>query len=304
MHKEKEESAVEELTISFDAYPPPEIAKRAESVGAVKAQLGLGATLTLAILAGAFIALGAQFYTVVVSDSKLTFGLSRMIGGLAFSLGLILVVVAGAELFTGNALLTMAYASGRISTGRLLRNWSIVFVGNFLGSLATVWLMCQTAQYGFNDGAVGAKAVLIANEKCHLSFGAALSRGILCNALVCLAVWLCLGARGVADKILAIIFPITAFVASGFEHSVANMYFVPMGLALKSHPALLASWQPALGSADLSLLTWRDFLLRNLAPVTLGNIIGGGILVGAIYWFAYAAGGRVQRIFGMRSLPE
>lgn len=268
----------------IDAYAPSQMAARVEKAGITKGNLDPLSTLALAMLAGAFIAFGAVLYTYVIHDSTLSAGITRLIGGLVFCLGLILVIVAGAELFTGNNLLVMAYVSRKITLKQLLRNWAIVFAGNFVGSLAIVFLIFLSRHWSLEGSAVGAKAIMIANGKVNLTFWQALSLGVLCNVLVCLAVWLCFSGRSVTDKILAIIFPITAFVALGFEHSVANMYFIPAGLLVKQNPEVLAVLG---GSPDLSMLTIYGFLIRNLLPVTLGNIIGGGFLVAVIYWFIY-----------------
>jgi len=276
--------------LQIDAFTPPKMASRMEEVGVNKAQLGVWSMFMLAILAGAFIGTGAIFYTVVttgLSAAGMGFGVVRLLGGLVFCLGLIAVVVAGAELFTGNNLIVMAFASGRISFVQLLRNWGIVYVGNFVGSVLTALIMLLTKQYTFAGGAVGANALAIANGKCTLGFVQALALGILCNALVCLAVWLCASARSTTDKILSILFPITAFVACGFEHSIANMYFVPMGLLIKGFAGDVF-WQ-AIGktAADFAHLTWGAFLIKNLLPVTIGNVIGGAGFVGLVYWFIY-----------------
>lgn len=267
-----------------DAYAPEEIAHRVESIGVTKANLDAVTTLLLAILAGAFISFGALLYTFIVHDSMLPLGLTRLIGGLGFCLGLILVVVAGAELFTGNNLLTMACVSGRIGLMKLLRNWALVFFGNLLGALGTATLIYFSNYWQVNEGAVGTATVLIASAKVNLDFFEAFVRGILCNVLVCLAVWLCFAGRSVTDKVLAILFPITAFVALGFEHSVANMYFIPAGLMAITDPVVAATL-PA--GTDLSALTVSNFLVNNLLPVTLGNIVGGGGLVGFVYWVIY-----------------
>ena len=267
-----------------DAHPPAAVAEKAEAVGVTKGKLNILSTVLLGILAGVFIGLGAMFCTVVTTDAGLGFGLTKLLGGLAFCLGLILVVVAGAELFTGNCLIVMSWISGRTSFARLLRNWGLVYFANLAGALSLVGLMFYTNQWAFNGYGVGTNALLIANAKVNLTFGEALARGILCNALVCLAIWLCFSARTVVDKILAIIFPITAFVAAGFEHSIANMYFIPMGILLAGQPAVVeAAGVTAQGAANL---TWAGFV-GNLVPVTIGNIIGGGILVGVVYWLAY-----------------
>ena len=270
----------------LDALPPPAMARRAEQVGEAKASLPTLTILALSVLAGAFIALGAIFATTVMSNGDtFAYGVNRLLGGLTFSLGLILVVVAGAELFTGNNLIVMAWASRRVSTGRLLGNWALVWVGNFAGAIATAGIMYFTRQYTFGHGAVGETALTIANTKTGLGWGQAFALGIFCNALVCLAVWLSYGARTVTDKILAIVFPISAFVASGFEHSVANMYFISIGLFVKHDQA----WLTSLGSSapDTSNITWANFLWGNLVPVTLGNVVGGGLMVGLVYWFIY-----------------
>ena len=272
----------------IDAYTPAQMAARVEKAGIVKGNLDFLSMFTLSIMAGAFIAFGAILYTYVIHDSSLSLGLTKLLGGLVFCLGLILVIVAGAELFTGNNLIVMAYVSRKISLRRLLRNWTIVFCGNLAGSLAMVFLLSQSGQWTEAGASVGVKALMIANGKVNLTFLQALSRGILCNILVCLAVWLCFSGRSVTDKVLAIIFPITAFVALGFEHSVANMYFVPAGLVLKHNTQVLSAAEGLLGQVpDLSRLTISGFLVRNLLPVSLGNIIGGGLLVGVIYWFVY-----------------
>lgn len=255
----------------WDALLPAEIAARAEEAGTRKASMDAPRTLTLALLAGAFISLGAAFSTAATAGLTLDYGLVRLIGGATFSLGLILVIAGGAELFTGNALIVMAAAGGKVRPAALLRNWGLVFLGNFAGALATALLVWLSGQAAFGGGAVGANMLRIAESKVRLGFGQAAALGTLCNGLVCLAVWLSLGARSTADKILAIVFPISAFVTCGFEHSVANMYFVPLGIFLGGSPEL----------------TWGAFLLKNLLPVTLGNILGGGVLVGLVYWFVY-----------------
>jgi formate transporter len=270
---------------ALDALPPPEMARKAEDVGVTKAGLATTTTFLLAVLAGAFIAVGAAFATTTTaSGSTMPYGVVRLLGGLTFSLGLILVVVAGAELFTGNNLIVMAWASRRVSTARLLRNWAIVYAGNFVGAFATALLVYTGKQYTFGHGVVGAQALTTAVAKTHLGFVQAIALGALCNALVCLAVWLCYSARTTADKILAIVPPISAFVALGFEHSVANMYFVPYALLVKSDGAFVASTD---GVPDLAGLSWSAFLGHNLVPVTIGNVLGGGLMVGAVYWLVY-----------------
>jgi formate/nitrite transporter len=268
-----------------DALPPAEMARKAEDVGKTKAGMPVANVLALSVLAGAFIAMGAVFATTAsTGGAALPFGVVRVLAGLTFSLGLILVVVAGAELFTGNNLIVMAWASRRVRTIELARNWVLVYVGNFAGAVATAGLMYGTRQYTFGGGAVGAQALTIAEAKTSLDFGQAVALGIFCNALVCMAVWLCYSARSTTDRILAIVPPIAAFVASGFEHSVANMYFIPIGLFVKSDGAFVDARTDL---PDLASLTWGSFLVDNLIPVTIGNVIGGTLLVGAFYWFVY-----------------
>ncbi|MBN2389048.1 MAG: formate/nitrite transporter family protein [Anaerolineales bacterium] len=286
--------------IRIDALLPAEMAVRAEYTGERKAQAPVIQTFTLAVLAGAFIALGAIFATTVSAGSMavttaegggafsitLPYGVTRLLSGLVFCLGLVLVVVGGAELFTGNNLIVMAWASRKVSTWALLRNWVIVYIGNFVGSFGTAALMILTRQHTFGGQAVGVTAMNIAIGKVNLTFVQALALGILCNALVCLAVWLTFSARSTLDKIVAIIFPITAFVAAGFEHSIANMYFVPYALLIKTFdPGFIGSVGERV--ANLDSLTWPAFFLANLLPVTIGNIIGGAVLVAAVYWAVF-----------------
>ena len=220
---------------ALDALPPLEMARKAEQVGVMKAEMSTANTLALSVLAGAFIALGAIFATTVMAGgSDVPFGVLRLLGGIAFSLGLILVIVAGAELFTGNNLIVMAWASRRVRTMRVVRNWTLVYLGNFAGAFATAVILYVSKQYEFGQGAVGVQALTIADAKTDLGFVQAVALGAFCNGLVCLAVWLCYSARTTTDKILSIIPPIAAFVAAGFEHSVANMFFIPMGLLISS----------------------------------------------------------------------
>jgi formate/nitrite transporter len=260
----------------FDAYAPNEIAQRVQTVGVAKARLPLLTQVILGILAGGFIGLGALCFTLVASDASLGFAATRLLGGVTFSLGLILVVVAGAELFTGNNLLVMAWASGRINLSELVRNWLVIYFANFVGAFGLVLLVLWSQQWRMNDDAVGITAVKIAATKLALPFWQAFFRGVLCNVLVCLAVWLSLAGRSVTDKIFAIIFPIVAFVAAGFEHSVANMYFIPLGIFV----------QGELPTAALPALNWTG-LAMNLIAVSLGNIVGGSGMVGLVYWLVY-----------------
>ena len=213
--------------------------------------------------------------------------MTRLLTGLVFSVGLILVVIGGAELFTGNNLIVMAWASGKVKTRALLLNWVVAFVGNCVGAIATAGLMFYTTQYTFGAGAVGLVALTTANSKAALAFVPALTLGIMCNALVCLAVWMCFSARTTIDRVVTIVPPIAAFVAAGFEHSIANVYFIPMGLFIKA--GATDSFWNSIGknAADFPDLTWTNFLFGNLVPVTIGNIIGGSVLVAAVYWFVY-----------------
>lgn len=274
--------------ISFDAFPPPGMAAKAEDAGVKKVGLDFFTMFALAILAGAFIAVGAFFCTTVLADgSAVPYGMARLLGGLAFSTGLIMVVVGGAELFTGNNLIIMAFTSGKVSPGGLLRNWVIVYVGNFVGSIVTAYIMFLSKQYSFGKGAIGLTALNIGEAKTALGFIQAVALGIMCNALVCMAIWLCYSARSTTDRILSIIPPISAFVACGFEHSIANMYFIPLALFIKDMGDLTFFELIKKTAADFSHLTWGNFFLVNLLPVTLGNIIGGAVMVGLVYWFAY-----------------
>jgi formate transporter len=256
-----------------DAYTPREIAHLVQHLGVSKAQTDTITLVVLAVLAGAFISLGAFFYTVVVTGSSLGFGVTRLLGGVSFSLGLVLVIVAGAELFTGNNLLAMAWASRLIGTRDVMRNWVIVYIGNVIGCMGTVLFVVWADVGTLGGGAVAETAVQIARSKAGLSIGQAFARGVLCNVLVCLAVWLTMGGRSVADKIVAILFPITAFVTIGFEHSIANWFFLPFGLAIDTQATI-----PIAGAA------W------NLLFVTAGNIVGGTLLVAGVYWIAYLRG--------------
>ncbi|HEX9334025.1 MAG TPA: formate/nitrite family transporter [Anaerolineales bacterium] len=262
-----------------------------------KAEMPFLKMFMLAVLAGAFISLGAIFATTigaggmavaapdgtVAFNTGLPYGVTRLLMGLVFSLGLILVVVGGAELFTGNNLIVMAWANGKVTGSALLRNWLIVYLGNFVGSIGAVILMFLTKQYTFGANSVGITALKIGVSKVDLTFLQAVALGILCNALVCLAVWLTYSARSTMDKIFAIIFPITAFVAAGFEHSIANMYFIPYALFIKNFdPGFVATVGDKVPHLDL--LTWQAFFVKNLIPVTIGNIIGGAVLVATVYW--------------------
>ena len=254
------------------AYAPAEIAQRVESAGIAKAHLSTVQTLVLGALGGAFIAFGGMSYTVVVTGSELGFGPTRLLGGVAFSLGLILIVIGGAELFTGNNLIAMAWADRRVTTRRLLRNWLLVYLGNLVGAVATAVAVLLSGVLDIGDGDIATTAAAIARAKIELSATEAFIRGVFCNVLVCLAVWLCFAAHTVIGKAVAIVFPISAFVALGFEHSIANMYLISVGLFADGTVSSAEEW---LG------------LVQNLAVVTAGNIVGGTVLVALVYWLVY-----------------
>ena len=258
-----------------DAHSPREIARLVERLGVAKARTDSVTLVLLAVLAGAFISLGALFFTVVVTNASLGFGVTRLLGGLSFCLGLVLVVVAGAELFTGNNLLALAWASRLIGTREVMRNWLLAYLGNVIGCLGTVMFVVWADVASLGGGAVADTAIEIARAKAGLSLGEAFARGVMCNALVCLAVWLAMGGRSVTDKILAIIFPISAFVTIGFEHSIANWFFLPFGVALDKQ-----------GAVSIVGVVW------NLVAVSAGNIVGGTLLVAGVYWVAYLRGER------------
>lgn len=260
-----------------DAYSPDQIAERIESTGVTKASLPLHKMAALGVLAGGYIGFGALFFTIVASDPLLPFAIKRVLGGVVFSMGLILVVGAGAELFTGNNLMVMAYVSRRISGRLLLRNLAVVYLANAIGAIGLAWLVAISGYGDANGRQIERTAIDIAVAKTSLGFAEAFFKGILCNVLVCLAVWLAMAGRSITDKAIAIVPPVAAFVAASFEHSVANMYFIPLGI-------FLAKNSPPPG------LTWEAFLLANLLPVTLGNLVGGAGMVGIVYHLIYRLG--------------
>ena len=276
---------------ALDAYAPAEMAARVEHIGVVKAKLATLPTLALGLLAGAFIAFGAMFFTLVMTQAGLGFGPARLLGGVAFSLGLVLVVVGGAELFTGNSLIVMAWAHRKITARALLRNWTLVYLANLAGALGTVLLVYWSGHLSLGEQMVGAQALKIAVAKVNLPFSEAFFRGVLCNVLVPRGVAVLRGAR-CRGQILAIVFPISAFVALGFEHSVANMYLIPIGILAAADPAIVHA--SGLSGVALAGLDGSGFL-RNLLPVTLGNIVGGGVLVAAIYYLIYLRDWPAQR---------
>jgi formate/nitrite transporter len=254
-----------------NAYAPQEIAERVQDVGVKKAHLPLLSQLILSVLGGAFIGMGALFYVLIHSDASLGFAARQVCAALSFCLGMLLVVVAGAELFTGNNLIVMARAQGLVKSGEVLRNWVIVFAGNLVGTVGLALLVVLSGHPGMNDGAIGRDYLHIAEAKAALPFFVALWRGVLCNALVCLAIWMSYAGRSVIDKAVAIIFPIAAFVAAGFEHCIANLYYFAMALLLAPQ-------------ASMPLLAGMG---RNLVAVVIGNVIGGSVLVGLVYYLIY-----------------
>lgn len=279
-----------DLNLSIDALLPKDMAIKAENVGIAKAGLGKYRMFALAILAGAFIAMGANYATTVwagLAGAGVPYGIQRLLGGLVFATGLIMVIIGGSELFTGNCLIPMAWANNKVSTGSMLRNWIIVYAGNFVGSVLTAYIVFLGGQHKFGAGSVGLAALNIGVAKTSLDFLPCIALGIFCNALVCMAVWMCFGARSNSDKVMVIIPPISAFVACGFEHCVANMYFIPSALFIKDlDPAFFATVAEKLKDGG-QILTWGNFIVRNLIPATIGNIIGGGLMVGLMYWFIY-----------------
>jgi formate/nitrite transporter len=283
----KEIQEVKNVTPNFLA--PGGVAKAIIGVGKAKTSLSVMQMIILGILAGVFIGFGSELATMVSYDMSkfMGEGFTKFIFGSVFSVGLILVVIAGAELFTGNSLIFVSVLSGDVKVGKLLNNWFWVYLANFAGSLILVWIMYASGLWKTGNLGVGVKALAIANGKVNLSWGSAFARAIGCNWLVCLAVWLAVASKDVVGKIFAIYFPIMAFVASGFEHCVANMYFVPMGLLLKGNIDVVAA---AGLTGKLANLTWGGFIANNLIPVTLGNIVGGAFFVSTLYWAVYLKG--------------
>ncbi|GAM55009.1 formate efflux transporter [Vibrio ishigakensis] len=272
----------------FDSFIPPQMAERAAEAGASKAKKNQFKSFLLALTAGVHIGIAFVFYTVVTTGSAdMAYGMSKLAGGLAFSLGLILVVITGGELFTSSVLTLVARASGRITWGELFKNWAVVYFGNFVGAITLVGIMMVTREYMSDAGQMGLNAMAISQHKLHHTFWQALALGVMCNLLVCLAVWMTYSARSLTDKILVLILPVAMFVASGFEHSIANMFQVPMAIAIKNF-APAEFWQmTGANIANYADLNVMGFVMNNLIPVTLGNIIGGGVFVGMYYWMVY-----------------
>ncbi|AUI86264.1 formate transporter FocA [Vibrio azureus] len=272
----------------FDSLLPPQAAERAAEIGVGKATKAPTKSFLLAISAGIHIGIAFIFYTIVTTGAgELPWGMTRLIGGLAFSLGLILVVVTGGELFTSSVLTLVAKASGKISWKVLFKNWAVVYIGNFVGAILLVGCMLLTKQYMFDDGQVGLNTMAISQHKLHHTFFQAVALGIMCNFLVCIAVWMTFSGRTLTDKIAVMILPVAMFVSAGFEHCIANMFQVPMAIGIK-YFAPEAFWQ--MTGADIAQyadLNMFDFFVNNLLPVTIGNIIGGGVFVGMWYWMIF-----------------
>lgn len=266
-------------------FPPKDVAAKMCETGVGKCKLPILKMFILAILAGVYIAFGAQLFLLVGSDSTLGFGFTRFLSASVFTVGLMMVVVGGAELFTGNNLVLIAALDKKVTWRELLKNWVVVYIGNFVGSIILAALLFFGGTWSLNGNLVGANALKVALSKTSLTFAQAFFRGILCNWLVCMAVWMAMASKDVIGKLFAIYFPIMAFVASGFEHSVANMFFIPYGIFLKSNPKVLEVAGKTL--ADLANLNWGTLFTVNLIPVTLGNLVGGAIFVGAVYWYVY-----------------
>ena len=257
---------------SFDAYAPAEIARRIAELGVAKASLPFATLFMLGIVAGAFIGLGAMFNVIVLSDAAIPMGMRRVLGGMVFSLGLFLVLVAGAELFTGNNLIAMAWAERKVTTTELLYNWCVACASNFVGAIGLAWLVFLSGHTANDGGAVAAAYLRIAAAKTSLSPVQAFFSGVMCNVLVCTAVWVAMAGRSVTDKLLAVMLPVAAFVAAGFEHSIANMYLIPLAMMLQANAGQVADFSG---------------LWRNLVPVVAGNIVGGSVLVALVYHFIY-----------------
>ena len=275
--------------IDIDAYAPKMMANRVGQVGVAKANIGVLTTLALSILAGVFIALGAQLMMMITHTATSSFGLNALVGGVVFTMALVLIVITGAELFTGNCLIAMSFFAGKIQSKDLTKNLVISFIGNFIGALSIVFWIYLSAQWTAHNHLLGAKIVIVANDKVNLSFGVAFARGVLCNSLVCLGIWLCYSARNNLDKVLSLLWPISCLIACGFEHCVVNMWLIPMGLILKGNRFVMEAVERVNGGPlDISNLTCaKGFLIHNLFPVVLGNLFGGIILVAGVYWFVF-----------------
>ena len=268
---------------SSDDLTPPEVAEKVVNTATKKVTLKSYQTLVLAVMGGVFIGLGSMFASALSANgTSIPYGINMFIKGFAFTLGLVAVLIAGAELFTGNMLMIVALLDRKIKLGALLRNWSLVYFGNFIGALLFALAIASSKHYTFGDGAVAENIFAIANAKTGLDFFSALLLGILCNFCVCLAAWMAYSSRSSSGKIVVMTLPIIALVAGGFEHSIANMYFIPVAFLIRLfNPAFVSQ----LGTFEN--LTLSRFFLNNLLPVTIGNMIGGAFFIGTVYWFAY-----------------
>ncbi len=271
---------------------PKEITTATIAAGVKKSKLSIAKMLVLGFLAGAFIAFAAEGSNVAAYNlwtSPASYGLGKALAGTIFGTGLMLVLIAGGELFTGNTLITLGLLDGKVKLGDMFKNWFFVYLGNFLGSLLIAFLIVQSGQLGASGNVLAAMTIKIAAYKVGLSFTKAFILGILCNWLVCLAVWMAYGAKDITGKILAIFFPIWLFITSGFEHSIANMYYIPAGILAKANANYsAAAEQLGVTAEKLAHLNWSTFVVDNLVPVTLGNIVGGALFVAGVYWFVYA----------------
>ncbi len=275
--------------IDVDAYAPIKMANRVGQVGVAKANLGFLTTFFLSVNAGVFIALGIQLTMLVTHTATSNFGLNALVGGVVFTMALILIVITGAELFTGNCLIAMSFFARKITGKDLARNLIIAFIGNFIGALIVVFWIYISAQWTINHHLLGAKILIAAIDKVNMPFSVAFTRGVLCNALVCLGIWLCFSARNNLDKILSLLWPIACLIACGFEHCVVNMWLIPMGIILKGNRFVMAAAEKVQGeNLDIANLTFfKGFLIDNLFPVVLGNLFGGIVLVAGVYWFIF-----------------
>lgn len=288
---------------TFDAFSVKEITEKVESIGVYKARQPFLNLVVQGIMAGIFIGLGIVYFMLVQSDVTMSFAGARVLGAVMFSLGLIMVVVTSAELFTGNSMMLIARVNGKITHYELVRNWIIVYIANAIGAMALAYLIFYVGHGKLNDGMVALTYAKTAGYKTSLEFGPAFVKGALANFLVCLAVWLAVAGRSLTDKILAVIFPVSAFIAAGFEHSVANMYLIAAGILMKDTiPPELVAHLPAHMGNQIAHLNWGGFIVDNLIPVTLGNIVGGGVMLAMAYNLIYRPGwrGHERRLKGRR----
>jgi formate/nitrite transporter len=268
-------------------FSPAETTGNVIETGVKKSNYSIVRMLLLGILGGAFIAFASEGSNTAIHTIA-SVGIGKALAGALFSTGLMMVVISGAELFTGNIMMIMSFANKRISFAKLLRNWFWVYIGNFIGSMIIVLLIIFSGQFGFSAGLLGGFSIKVAAYKTNLSFLNAFSMGILCNWLVCMAVWMAASAKDITGKLFAIFFPIWLFITSGFEHSVANMYYIPAGILAKANPVFLKqALDLGVKEAALEKLNWGGFLVSNLLPVTLGNIFGALVFVGMIFWISH-----------------